>query len=309
MARRQFGVSTHLYHGQRLSRDHLLEIAAHGFETIEVCATRSHFDYHNPAAVADLQQWMAEAGLTLHGIHAPVMHAYEGGRWIGPLSLASSDADARAEAVAETEQALHIARRIPVRVLAAHLGLPRTITQGAAPRQSAGQALRQGSGQAVRQSSGAAPDGRAAARRSIEEVQRVAEPLGVQIAVEVIPNELSRAGSLVHFVEEDVEGLDGRPIGICLDFGHAHLDGDLVDAIETVSEHFITAHVHDNRGRADDHLVPFEGTIDWPAALTAIQKVGYEGPLMFEMAAQGSAKETLVRAQKARHRMERLLAD
>jgi sugar phosphate isomerase/epimerase len=293
VGRRQFGVSTHLYHGQRLSRDHLLEIAAHGFETIEVCATRTHFDYHNPAAVADLQQWMAEAGLTLHGIHAPVMHAYEGGRCIRPLSLASSDADARAEAVAETEHALHIARRIPVKVLATHLGLPRAATQGAAPRQS----------------SGMAPDGRAAARRSIEEVQRIAEPLGVQIAVEVIPNELSRAGSLVHFVEEDVEGLEGRPVGICLDFGHAHMDGDLVDAIETVSEHFITVHVHDNRGRADDHLVPFEGTIDWPAALTAIQKVGYEGPLMFEMAAQGSAKETLVRAQKARQRMERLLAD
>ena len=67
VAKRQFGVSTHLYHGQRLSREHLLEIAAHGFETVEVFATRTHFDYHNPAAVADLQQWLAEAGLTLHG--------------------------------------------------------------------------------------------------------------------------------------------------------------------------------------------------------------------------------------------------
>ena len=55
------------------------------------------------------------------------------------------------------------------------------------------------------------------------------------------------------------------------------MDGDLVDAIETVSEHLITTHVHDNRGRTDDHLVPFEGTIDWPAALTAVQKVGYDG--------------------------------
>lgn len=293
MVKRQFGVSTHLYHGQRLSRDHLLEIAAHGFETIEVFATRTHFDYHNPAAVADLQQWMAEAGLTLHGIHAPVMEAYESGRWIGPLSLASGDADARAQAVAETALALHIARRIPVKVLVTHLGLPRTGTQGSA----------------LQQCSARAQDGRAAARRSIEELQQVAGPLGVQIAVEVIPNELSRAGSLVHFVEDDVEGLGGRPIGICLDFGHAHMDGDLIDAIETVSEHFVTTHVHDNRGRADDHLVPFEGTIDWPAALTAIQKVGYDGPLMCEMAAHGSAKETLVRAQKARQRMERLLAD
>jgi sugar phosphate isomerase/epimerase len=121
----------------------------------------------------------------------------------------------------------------------------------------------------------------------------------------VIPNELSRAGSLVHFVEEDLEG---RDVGVCLDFGHAHMDGDLLDAIETVSGHLIATHVHDNRGKADDHLVPFDGTIDWPAALTAVQKVGYDGTLLFELAAHGSAKETLARAKSARGRMERLLA-
>jgi sugar phosphate isomerase/epimerase len=128
----------------------------------------------------------------------------------------------------------------------------------------------------------------------------------------VIPNELSRTGSLVHFVEEDLttdDDLDGAGVGICLDFGHAHLDGDVVDAIETVSEHLIATHVHDNRGRTDDHLMPFDGTIDWPAALTAVQKVGYEGPLVLEVVGQGSTKETLVRARQTRQRMERLMAD
>ena len=86
------------------------------------------------------------------------------------------------------------------------------------------------------------------------------------------------------------------------------MDGDLVDAIETVSEHLITTHVHDNRGRTDDHLVPFEGTIDWPAALTAVHKVGYDGTLVLEIAAHGSAKDTLARAQRARQRMEGMLA-
>jgi sugar phosphate isomerase/epimerase len=286
VTKRQFGVSTHLHHGQRLTRDHLLEIAAHGFETIEVFATRTHFDYHNPAAAADLQQWLAEAGLTLHSIHAPIMSGYEGGRWIGPMSLATSDAAARAHAVAEAEQALHVARRIPVKVLVTHIGLPRTVRQ--------------------EQGAGRAQDGRAAARRSIEELQQAAEPLGVQIAIEVIPNELSRVESLVHFVEEDLD-LDGRPVGVCLDFGHAHMDGDLIEAIETVSERFLTTHIHDNRGRADDHLTPFEGTIDWPAAMTAIQKVGYDGPLIFEIEGRGSSKETLAKAQKARQRIERLL--
>ena len=153
MAKRQFGVSTHLYHGQRLSRDHLLEIAAHGFETIEVCATRTHFDYHNPAAVADLQQWMAEAGLTLHGVHAPIGESFAGGRWGPSLNIASPDAAARAKAMDETERALQIARRIPFGVLVVHIGLPRS--------------------QAV----AATDNSRDAARRSIDELQKLAEPL------------------------------------------------------------------------------------------------------------------------------------
>ncbi len=282
MLKRPFGVSTHLYHGQRLSRDHLIEIAAHGFESVELFATRTHFDYHNPAAVADLQQWLADAGLELHGIHAPVADSFVGGRWGKPLTLASIDPEARALAVAEAERALHIARRIPAKVLVAHLGLARS--QNPSPGDNS----------------------RDAARRSIEELCQAATPLGVRIAVEVIPNELSRVASLVHFVEEDLEAAD---VGVCLDFGHAHMDGDLLDAIEAVSGHLITTHVHDNHGRADDHLVPFDGTIDWPAAMTAVQKVGYDQTLLLEIAAHGSPKETLHKAQRARQRIERLLAD
>lgn len=279
--KRQFGVSTHLFHNQRLTREHLLAIGAHGFEHVEVFATRTHVDYHNPAVVADLQQWLAEARLELHGIHAPIAESYAGGRPGALISIASADPDARAFAVAETERALHIARRIPAKVLVVHLGVPRG---SAAPTDNS----------------------RDAARRSVDEIQRLAEPLGVQIAVELIPNELSRAGSLVHLVEEVLEADD---VGICLDFGHAHMEGDLVDEIETVSGHLVTTHVHDNRGRTDDHLVPFEGTIDWASALTAVQKVGYDGPLLFEIAAHGSADDTLARAQRARARIERLLAD
>jgi sugar phosphate isomerase/epimerase len=279
--KRPFGISSHLYHGHRLGREHLLEIAAHGFEKVELFATRTHFDYHSAAAIADLQQWIAEAGLELHGVHAPIGEGFTAGRWGPPLTLASADADTRVRALDEATKALQIARRIPFGVLVTHLGLPRT------------------------QQPSATDNTRDGARRSIEELQRLAEPLGVKVAIEVIPNELSRAGSLVHFIEEVLEG-DG--VGICLDFGHAHMDGDLVDAIETVSEHLIATHVHDNGGRTDDHLIPFDGTIDWAAALATVQKIGFDGTMLLEIAAHGSPKETLVKAQKARTRMEALLS-
>ena len=279
MARRQFGVSTHLYHGSRLGRSHLLEIAAHGFEAVQVVATRTHFDYHNPAAIGDLQQWLADAGLELHSLHAPVSESFAGGRPIGALSLADADANRRQLAFDETEAALYVARRIPLPVFVAHLGRPRWQT---AP----------------------GGDSRDAARRSINELAERAEPLGVKLALEGIPNELSRSGSLVHFVENAIDRTD---VGICLDVGHAQLEGDAAEIVETVSEHLIAVEVHDNRGRADDHLPPFEGAIDWPAVLTGLQKVGYEGPLIFEVGAQGPSRDTLQKLRRARERIERML--
>ncbi len=68
----QFGISTHLYHDARLDRDHLVEIAAHGFDAVEIFATRTHVDYHDPAALRVLRSHLADAGLRAHAVHAPI---------------------------------------------------------------------------------------------------------------------------------------------------------------------------------------------------------------------------------------------
>jgi sugar phosphate isomerase/epimerase len=120
----------------------------------------------------------------------------------------------------------------------------------------------------------------------------------------VIPNRLSTPDALVRVIEDD---LDLPGLGICLDFGHANLGGDVLDAIETVSGHVITTHVHDNAGKSDDHLLPFEGRIGWDAALMALQKIGYDGALVFELAASIEPRAVLERAQRVRARFEELL--
>ena len=51
-----FGISTHLYVRERLDRDHLVEIAAHGFEAIELFALREHFDYRDRRAAVALAE-------------------------------------------------------------------------------------------------------------------------------------------------------------------------------------------------------------------------------------------------------------
>ncbi len=54
----RFGISTHLYHHQRLDRALLAQIAAYGFEAIELFATRSHFDYRAREMYPALAAWL-----------------------------------------------------------------------------------------------------------------------------------------------------------------------------------------------------------------------------------------------------------
>ena len=49
-----FGISTHLYHAERLGREYLADIGGAGFEAVELYTTRSHFDYHDEAANGSL---------------------------------------------------------------------------------------------------------------------------------------------------------------------------------------------------------------------------------------------------------------
>lgn len=275
----RFGISTHLFHEQRLSREHLAQIAAHGFETVEVFATRTHFDYHDAAAIAQLGVWLDETGLALHGIHAPITDRLDiGDKWGAVISNGVSDNAKRQAAVKEAAAALEIARRVPAHVFVVHLGTP--TAQGG-------------------------ENSRAAAFRSIEEICALAEPIGIRVALEIIPNPISDAQSLVTMIERDLEAPNA---GICLDFGHAFLMGDVADAIETVAEHLITTHVHDNGGKKDDHLVPFAGKINWDVALMTMQKVGYDGTYLMELANTGSPADVLTKAQAARARFEKLLA-
>jgi sugar phosphate isomerase/epimerase len=275
---RRFGVSTHLFHEHRLAREHLVHIAAHGFDAVEVFATRSHFDYTDAAAVDQLAEWLSDTRLELHSVHAPVIQALRDGQWVGPFSNATPDEGRRRAAVAEAAAALQIARKIPFHYLVVHLGVPDAARNG-------------GSDNEVD-----------AARRSLQAIAELAAEQGVQVALEVIPNPLSSAAALVRLIEDQLEGLD---VGICLDFGHAHLMGDLCDAIETLSGHLWTTHVHDNQGRRDDHLVPFAGTIDWPAAVMETQKIGYDGIMLFEVGGAADPVDVLRRTVRARERLEK----
>ncbi len=279
MSDASFAVSTFLFHQSRLDREHLVHIAAHGFGGVELFALRSHFDYGDPQAVAQLAEWLDDTRLQLTAVHAPTADRVEGGVWSGNISIASTDAAVRAHSVAEMQHTLDMAARLPFRTLVLHIGMPAHIA--AASDNDAG-----------------------AARRSLDVLVPYAGDRGVQVALEVQTNGLSTPDALVALIED---AADWPLAGICLDVGHARLLGDPVDAIEVASGHIVASHVHDTHGSRDDHLVPYDGSIDWTRALLAFQKVGYAGPWTFELAAAAAPVASLARAVQARRRFEQCL--
>ncbi len=181
--------------------------------------------------------------------------------------------------MAEIQRTLDVARTLPFRTLVLHLGAPGHVA-------------------------GRHDNDPSAARRSLDVLVPYAAACGVQVALEVQTNALSTPDALAALLED---AHDWPLAGICLDVGHARLLGDPVDAIEVASGHIVASHVHDTHGSRDDHLVPYDGSIDWARALLAFQKVGYSGPWTFELAPAGAVVATLARAVQARRRFEESL--
>jgi sugar phosphate isomerase/epimerase len=277
-----FGLSTHLYHSDQLDRPHVDAIAQAGFTAVEIFATRTHVDYRDGRRLTEIAAWLRDAGLTAVSMHAPICESYAGGTWGRAYSNASGRQAVRQEAVDEARAALDAARQLGCAALVVHLGLPR------------GQRIPADDNDAT------------AARHSVEALVEAARGSGVRVALELIPNDLSTAAALASLLDGDIETGDA---GVCLDLGHAHLMGGVAEAAEILSGHILTTHLHDNDRRSDSHLVPGAGTIDWPGALTALGKVGFAGPLVFEVADHGDAADVLRRTVGARTRLQAILDD
>ena len=99
---------------------------------------------------------------------------------------------------------------------------------------------------------------------NVEFFKRIAKEAldrGVRVAVE---NRLERNvfGAKPSELKSLLEGV-GEDMGICLDVGHANINNNLRQFLETLGDRIIELHIHDNDGQRDLHKPPYTGTVDW----------------------------------------------
>ena len=272
-------LSTYRYVNQPLTAAVLRGIAQAGITGVEIFCAGGHFDYRSPQVVQELAAALAELGLVLHSLHSPTERDSSSGRVNGiPISISDPERIRRLDAVDETKRALEVADRIPFRYLVQHMGSGR---QAADPRKLD------------------------AAFASLENLAVFAKERGVTIAIENKPDELGSPASLVQFLKET----HLHSLRFCFDTGHAHIDPGIGPALELMGDRIVTAHLHDNHGEKDEHLLPFEGSIDWAVLLHAFAKTAERPSLVLELKERAAGAPAAAETRAAFDKIEARLGD
>lgn len=107
---------------------------------------------------------------------------------------------------------------------------------------------------------------------------------GVSIAIE----NLFRQNSLVLF-DHMLMQFQEKNVGVCYDSSHAQIAGDLLGILERYKERIIAVHISDNRGQTDDHVLPYEGIIDWNTFARHFARINYAGTFLLEVDMKNSS--------------------
>jgi sugar phosphate isomerase/epimerase len=243
-------LSTYPFVSRKLTPELLGQIAGAGFNGLEIFFSRGHFDYTSQPEIRAMAGALEANHLALLSIHAPNSRDLSSTREGGiPLSICEVERVRRIDAMDELKRALDVAHDLPFQRMVVHMGGSRETAD-----------LKK----------------RDAAFSSLEHLILHARHAGVTICVENTTSEMGDPAYLRAFVDET------RLFGLRFNFdiGHANLtdilpssghESRILCAFEPLRDSLASVHLHDNHGEKDEHLSPYEGSIDWPTAISMLK--------------------------------------
>ncbi len=262
------GISTGCFYQYSIF-DCLEPVLRGGFLMVEVCSSPPHLDYHDTNGIRKAAKMMSELGMEAYSFHAPFDVA---------IDITSPDPGLRRHAMDEILRAAEAAAILEVRYFVTHPGPEKP------------------------------PDARSAQERMermkhaadvLNRVSQRCHELGVGFVLEnMLPHLFFGNVRDMLWIMGAIENIG---VGTCLDVGHANLSGDIYRVMYKLSGHLKLVHANDNHGRADDHLPPGRGAVDWKKLVSELHDTGFRGGFILELAggAQRDKSEVLAEARAA----------
>jgi sugar phosphate isomerase/epimerase len=114
---------------------------------------------------------------------------------------------------------------------------------------------------------------------ALPDLVKLVDRTGIKIALENMPFTPDVSDILDRFLE----AAPAKKIGVCYDAGHGNIVKGSLDWLRRWKDRLFVVHLHDNKGRIDQHLIPFEGTTDWPKVMEVIASSSYKKALTLEL--------------------------
>jgi fructoselysine 3-epimerase len=119
---------------------------------------------------------------------------------------------------------------------------------------------------------------------SYDALCKSAAPLGIRLAIEPADRYETDVIQTTDEALRMIDQLGHANLGVVLDNGHACIVKEsAVDAVKKLGQRLFHVHIDDNNGLRDQHLIPGEGTFDFPPFIAALRQAGFAGYLCAEL--------------------------
>lgn len=85
------------------------------------------------------------------------------------------------------------------------------------------------------------------------------------------------------YLEYVLSNITDEHVGICFDVGHYHAHFNDEFSFDFFKDRIFAVHLHDNDQTDDQHLLPFDGTVDWDSSMKKLIGANYNGPITLEL--------------------------
>lgn len=260
----EISLSTHLFVYRELTDSIVSLFPKFGFSSAELWAMPPHFPYGDPQEAGEIASRLARHGVRVASVHAPLypdVRSYKKDRW---FSLSTEDEPHRRASVSATAAAGAWLAGNGGGTLVLHTSFP---AQNWYPRRWG------------------------AFLGSLNDLLDTSSDT-VRFAVENTPLPSGRMDVVMDIVRRYPE----RRVGVCLDLGHANIEGGVRNAIRESAPRLIHVHASDNRGDRDDHLVPGRGAISWADVFSGLREIAFPGPFTVELRDHTRGEDPLYRS-------------
>jgi sugar phosphate isomerase/epimerase len=254
----------------------LFSIAGAGFSHIHWCHEWMGAYLYSPWEIRQIKEWLDETGLKTKGVHASCGEIKS--QYANPQEFeeerenlkdfVSQNEYNRLAGVELIKNRVDLARELETGEIVLHLPLPYRIFEKDAYFKE---------------------NFYARVFKSLDELEDYCRDKQVRICIENLPD--CPEAYQTEMFDRLFERYQG--MGICFDTGHGNVTSQdsLYFARRYIDRLFIV-HIHDNHGKSDEHLIPFEGTFNWEGFAELLTRSPYKLPYLLEIKMQ-DADETV----------------